>query len=367
MPASVPAQPDVEAPSARVSVRLEPVAAEWSGRVPPDGAFRAVPLLLVLGDPADLVVVGRVHVRQDGPDVTVDAVIDGVWVTVDGGWEPAGPAEPRDVDVRIQRALREVRVDAPAEVLADPQGAVARFAKSLAEGSRGAVARLRALRYAVESGLADQLRPGRRDSVLPALATLLELGVMSGRAADQAREAVREGLWVWLTDPEAYHSYRVTQDPTILSGHAPADHATRPWMRTHDATVRQCRAMEEQLTAEADVISSLLDAAATVASARESESQQLFNTLVGVAAVGLGLPALVLSLYGADQLVPLTSLRQVLALLPIALAAGLAGVVAVRQLPAGSTRKHVAGTVLVVLALLLFLVFAGVVAPGGGG
>ena len=98
------------------------------------------------------------------------------------------------------------------------------------------------------------------------------------------------------------------------------------------------------------------------ASAREPESQQLFSTLVGVAAVGLGLPALVLSLYGASRLVPLTSVRQAVALLPIAIAAALAGGLAVRQLPAHS--KRTIEVVLVVVALMLLLVFAGGVAPG---
>lgn len=338
-----------------------PPAEGW-GQVADGGALRAVPLLRVLGGPADLVVVGQVHVVVADGTLALDAFVEGVWVAAGGGWEPRAPGDVPDLDERLARTLPAAE-DAPAEVLADAQTAATWFGKAVAERSRGSVGRLRELRYAVESSLADQLRPGRRESVLPTLATLLELGVVCGRAADQAREAVREGLWVWRTDDEAYHAYRTAQDPTILGGHTPADHTTRPWMRAHDAAVRQCRAMDEQLTAEAGIIAGLLDAAATVASARESESQQLFNTFVGVAAVGLGLPALVLSLYGADSLVPLSSFRQGVALVPIALAAILAGVLAVHGLPTRRTRSHIVGTALVVVALMLLLVLAGMVAP----
>ena len=341
---------------------------DWWHDVPTEASLRVVPLLRVPRDGADgadgAIVVGQVHLRLKDGGLTARAYVTGAWVRSGADWQPM----PDDGRPGLASAMAAAGFPLPAggaaEAPGDPTAVVAVLAKTVAEESRGAVADLRDLRYRAESSLAEQLRPDHRDTVLPTLATLLELGVICGRAADEARETVREGLWAWLTDPDAYQAYRASQDSTLLTGHAPADHATRPWMRAHDAAVRQCRAMEEQLGAETGVIAGLLDAAATVASARESESQQLFNTLVGVAALGLGLPALVLSLYGADRLVPLTSLRQALALLPIALAAAVAGVVAVRRLPTGRTHTHVLGTTLVVLALMLLLVVAGVLAPG---
>lgn len=139
---------------------------------------------------------------------------------------------------------------------------------------------------------------------------LFELSIVTNRARDEARAAAREGFWLWLTDIEAYQRHRSTLDPTLLNGHQPADLDTRPWMRTHDAGVRHCLAMDQQLSDEAALIAGMLDAASTVAVARESESQETLNALMAVAALGLGIPALVLAYYGADRLLPLNDWRR---------------------------------------------------------
>jgi hypothetical protein len=193
---------------------------------------------------------------------------------------------------------------------------------------------------------------------------LFELSIVTNRARDEARAAAREGFWLWLTDIEAYQRHRSTLDPTLLNGHQPADLDTRPWMRTHDAGVRHCLAMDQQLSDEAALIAGMLDAASTVAVARESESQETLNALMAVAALGLGIPALVLAYYGADRLMPLNDWRRAVAMLPIVLAAVGAGFLAQHRLPAQqANRRQKMWVVLSVLSLIDLLALAGILAP----
>src|SRR5438094_7258762 len=85
------------------------------------------------------------------------------------------------------------------------------------------------------------------------------------------------------------------------------------------AAVRQCEVMDTQLDEEASRLHALLTSMSTFAVAQDGEGQQRFNLVAAVAAAGLGLPALILTLYGAQTYLPLDSVDHVWrALLPIA-------------------------------------------------
>jgi len=193
----------------------------------------------------------------------------------------------------------------------------------------------------------------------------LQLGIDLGRGADNAREVIREGLWVFLTDSTAYHSYRVVQDPRIINGALPATELTRPWLRLHDAAIRQCTELRGQRDAESACVHALLSAAASVSSSREADAQTNFNTLAAVASLGLGIPALVLALYGADRLLPLDTLQRQFAFLPVAAGLVFATVLAMRRSPTGKHRRvWLAGAMAALLSLLGLLIVAGLIAPG---
>jgi peptidoglycan/LPS O-acetylase OafA/YrhL len=125
--------------------------------------------------------------------------------------------------------------------------------------------------------------------------------------------------------------------------------------------------MDRQLSEEAALIAGMLDAASTMAAAREGEAQETFNALTAVAALGLGIPALVLAYYGADRLLPLNDWRRAGAMLPIALAAVAAGLLAQRRLPARHVnRRQKLQVVLSVASLIVLLALAGLLAPDVG-
>jgi hypothetical protein len=241
----------------------------------------------------------------------------------------------------------------------------AELAKGLAEESRNAAADLREIRYALELELAEtSTRASTHGSQASVVSALLQLGIICGRAADSAREAVREGLWVHLTDPAAYHAHRVLLNPAIVTHLAPATVLTRPWMRLHDAAIRQCIELGTQLNAESVAVHALLAAAASVSSSREADAQTSFNTLAAVASLGLGIPALVLALYGADRLLPLDTLPRQVAFLPVAAGLVFATVLAMRRSPRGEHRRvWIVGAAAALTALLGLLVIAGVLAP----
>jgi len=88
---------------------------------------------------------------------------------------------------------------------------------ALAELSRDAVASVREIRYDLEHRLAHFSSKGLpTSSNTPIVASLLQLNIICGRAADEAREAVREGLWLHLSDSAGLS--RVPQAP------GPVDH-----------------------------------------------------------------------------------------------------------------------------------------------
>ncbi len=240
----------------------------------------------------------------------------------------------------------------------------AQLVKELAEDSRNALSELREVRYELERQLAESSAESTAlEEHTSVVSSLLQLNIICGRAADQAREVVREGMWVHVTDSEAYHSYRRLQDPTIINQYSPATSETRPWMRLHDAAMRQCTEMRKQLDAESASIRTLLTSASSISSSREADAQTRFNTLVAVFSLGLGVPALVLALYGADMIVPLNTVPRQIAFLPVALGLIVAAVIAAIKAPRGRGRMVWMFGALSILLVLVLLFIAGIMAP----
>ena len=72
--------------------------------------------------------------------------------------------------------------------------------------------------------------------------------------------------------------------------------------------------------------------------------------------LGLGVPALVLVLYGAQLILPLDTVRQQIAFVPIALSLLVAAILALKYAPRGATRRvwiYAAVSVLIVLVCLV--------------
>ncbi|WP_146069629.1 hypothetical protein [Arthrobacter sp. B0490] len=274
-----------------------------------------------------------------------------------------GLDELNDLTVHNFPLLQELP-DWPPTPPVDQEGLAAYFAKAISEQSRDCISQLREIRYGLENRLAHHSShdSGSEDHA-SVVSSLLQLNIILGRTADQAREAVREGLWVYISDEEAYHSYRRLQDPSIINEYPPATADLRPWMRLHDAAVRQCGELRKQADAEAGSVRALLASASSISNAWEAEAQSRFNVLLAVVSVGLGVPALVLALYGAEVLVPLNTPPRVLAFAPVAAGLLLAAFIAVLKAPKGRHRaiwRLGAGVILLALALL---VAAGISAP----
>ncbi|QNE13841.1 hypothetical protein [Pseudarthrobacter sp. NBSH8] len=336
------------------------------------GILRVVPLLRVSGEKGRRVVlVGHSCLSiQDIDHAAVESFVTNAWVegADDGEFVRVTVAEA-STNEQVQAATAEFNRELPewpdATSVTDNQLHIAKHAKALAELSRNAVASVREIRYDLEHRLAHfSSKSHPTTSNTPIVASLLELNIICGRAADEAREAVREGLWLHLSDPEAYHSYRRLQDPSIINDAAAATSTTRSWMRLHDAAVRQCLEMRKQLDAESGSARDLMAAAASVSNSREADSQAAFNTLAAVASLGLGIPALVLALYGADRLLPLDTEPRQLAFIPVAAGLLLAAVIAIWRAPKGkSSRIWIVGAIGIIMILLALLVAAGLLAP----
>jgi hypothetical protein len=334
--------------------------------------LRLVPLLRVSGEKGHRVVlVGHSCLAiHDVGHVAVESSVTNAWVEGpdEGEFERLDVAAA-GVHEQVEAATAEFERELPDWPGATPQEnlqmQIAKHAKALAELSRNAVASIREIRYDLEHRLARFSSKGHpTTSNTPIVASLLELNIICGRAADEAREAVREGLWLHLSDSEAYHSYRRLQDPSIINDAAMATSTTRSWMRLHDAGVRQCLEMRKQLDAESGSARDLMAAAASVSNSREADSQAAFNTLAAVASLGLGIPALVLALYGADRLLPLDTEPRQLAFLPVAAGLLFAAVIAIWRAPKGkSSRIWIFGAIGIIMVLLSLLVAAGLLAP----
>ncbi|MEY7971751.1 hypothetical protein AB8O38_07080 [Saccharomonospora xinjiangensis] len=268
-------------------------------------------------------------------ETTVDVVVQAVWAENDGWHQetelPGGLAEA------LFAALAS-----PSHLVPDePQARAVVMAKAFAEGSRNELARLRAMRYELERRIADLLAQRTTTTLRAVLAEVVELSMAVSRARDQAREAGRSRLHSWLWS---------CGEP--------------PMAPVHEAALRHCRAMDTELAEEDARLHSLLSGLSTLAVAQDGEAQQRFNLAAAAVAAGLGLPALILALYGADAVLPLDSWASAWrALLPIGGTTLLAVLLAVRKMPGRAHPGHYATAVVAVLALVAILFVAGALAP----
>jgi hypothetical protein len=313
-------------------------------------AFLAVPYLRVVGeDGARRLVVGQVRVGVTGDRTSVVLALEAMWSEA-GGWHQE-PELSIDLDDELVASLAE-----PAHpVSGDASTTAVIVAKAFAEASRNEVTKLRVLRHELERHLANLLAGRENITLRPLLSQIIELSVAFNRARDQARSAVRDGLWIWLWDNDTYQRNR---------GSLPPSPDEPPWARTHRAALRHGEAMAEQLAEEVALLHALLSSMSTFAVAQDSEAQQKFNLIVTVAAAGLGLPALILSLYGAQAFLPMNTFdRAWRALLPIAATALVASGVALHRMPGRAGLRHYVIALLLVLTLVIVLLFAGALAP----
>ncbi|GGS58299.1 hypothetical protein [Actinokineospora fastidiosa] len=315
-------------------------------------AVLAVPFVRVIGKRGGRrLVVGMVRLTVAADDsAAVTLLLHNSWSET-GGWHQ-DVVSADQVDDELLASLAR-----PEHVLTgDPRARAVAAAKALAEASRNEVLRLREVRYELERQVADLLAQRRSFALRPVLAQVIELSIALGRARDVACEAHRDGLWIWLWDPETYHHNRKTDNG------APDP---KPWGGTYRAALAHCSAMDAQLAEEVERLTSLLNSMSTFAVAQDGEAQQRFNMIAAAAAAGLGLPALILSLYGADAFLPLTNLDHAWrALLPIAVTTLCAVTVVLRRMPGRARPRHYLFAVLLVLSLSAVLLVAGALAPG---
>jgi hypothetical protein len=270
----------------------------------------AVPFLRITSGEHRKILVGEA--RTDGESVEV--VIRAAWSDVQGWRQSTWSAED------VAGTLTE-----PAHQVGDREKSLT-IAKALAEGSRNTVADLRGLRYEMERRIADLLAQRGNTALRMLMAQLVELSMAVSRARDVAQEAVREGRFT-----------------TVI--------------------MRHCEAMDIGLGDEATRLQALLSSVSTFAVAQEGEAQQRFNTLAAAAAAGLGLPALILSLYGAEDYLPFTWDRAWRALTPIAGVLTVAAGIILSRVPGRTTAKHYLVALGLIAGLVSVLLIAGFLAP----
>ncbi|WP_026123044.1 hypothetical protein [Nocardiopsis halotolerans] len=308
------------------------------------------PLLRVLGPPGRRrVVVGRIRVRTGRDAVPeVALAVQAVW-SEDDGWHQDRSASG-DADEELTASLAR-----PAHtVVGDERSMAVTMAKAFAESSRNEVLRLRELRYELEQRMADHLAGRTEGPLRPLLAAAVELSTAVGRARDQALEAIRAALGVWVWDRQAYLRVR----DGVEADTAPA------WEARLRAGVRHCQAMERELNEEADRLQALLGGMSSFAVAEGAVAQERFTLAVGAGAAVIGLPALVLSLYGANPYLPLDSFDGTWRiLLPIGVTALTAVFVVIRWMPGPKRPHHYLTAAGAVAALLSVLLLAGALVP----
>ncbi len=177
----------------------------------------------------------------------------------------------------------------------------------------------------MERQVADLLAQRKSTALRMVMAQLLELSIAFSRARDHARVTLRE-----------------SKLPAVL---------------------RHCEAMDVELGDELTRLQSLLGSVSTFAVAQEGEAQQRFNMLAAAAAAGLGLPALILSLYGADIYLPFTWDKAWRALAPIAGVLTLAAGIILHRMPGRTTAKHYLAALGLITGLISVLLIAGFLAP----
>ncbi|MCX2947724.1 hypothetical protein [Lentzea sp. NEAU-D7] len=297
---------------AEVTLTVETGGGRWDGR--------GAPFVRLVGTEGDRkILIGQARVE----DTRLSVIISAVW-SEEGRWHEV----PWQNDY-LGDTLKHPRHRVPAD-----EHAAEVVAKAIAEGSRSVVGQLRDLRYAMERQVAELLAP--RSGGQPRSATalrmvmvqLVELSTAFSRARDRALECLREYTW-----------------------------------QPNDRAKRHVEAMDVELSDEVTRLQSLLGSVSTFAVAQEGEAQQRFNMLAAVAAAGLGLPALILSLYGADDYLPFTWDTAWRGLVPIAIALSVAAAVILRRMPVQATAKHYKAAFGLIAGLIGILLLAGLVAP----
>jgi hypothetical protein len=337
---------------AGIAVHLDvvpPDAAPAESRIfaplPRGTAFRIAPLLAVLDTGAGrLIVIGQCQVTVEPNRAPVVRVLArGLWLAAQSADTPRRRRIRRRGAARISAPdhnwrmvpefdrLRELLIpwlrNNPHAIPVDREGRATVIAKAIAESSRNEVHTVRAVRYELERVIGANLRRLRTQELEYVLADVVELTVAVSRARDEATEAWRGGLSSWRSDPAAYHAQRRLQDPTLPRRPGARQALRRPWFASLDAGVRQCRAMDQLLAEETTVLHQLLDAAASVSVARDAQAQETFTLVATVGGVLIGMPALIITLYGAQSVLPISTSNAVV-LLPVAAAGLVAGLLA---------------------------------------
>jgi hypothetical protein len=354
--------------------------------LPRGAAFRTAPLLAILDTGAGrLMVIGQCQVTVAPHRAPVLRVLaQGLWLasgsieaprgrrrrrgrgtgwlrTTDQGWRMIPEFD------RLPGLLVPWLADNPHEIPADAEGSATVIAKAIAESSRNEVYTIRAVRYELERVIGANLRRARTQELESVLADVVELTVAVSRARDEATEAGRGGLSSWRSDLAAYHAQRRLQDPTLPRRPGARRARRRSWFAILDAGVRQCAAMDRLLTEEAALLHQLLDAAASVSVARDAQAQETFTLVATVGGVLIGVPALIIALYGATPVLPISTSNLVV-LVPVA-AAGLVAALLAAFLP-GRERVGKIGrfsaTLIATAATVILLASAGsLVSPKG--
>ncbi len=332
------------------------------------GSVRLAPLLLTEddGDGVRSIAIGEVAVGVDDEHQThLNARVIGCW-RVSG----LRITECSDDTGHIKANLEQQLADAyPTDVekdgngrLQDPCFIAAAGAKAICELSRNSATVIREIRYGLESRLADESAGGASGEHTSVVAAMLKLNIMCGRITDVSRHAVREGLYTWITDDEAYHGYRSLRDPTLFNSTPAATVETRNWMRLHDTAMRQCEALMDAIAAESATLVQMLAAASSISSSRDADAQTRLNTLVALLSIGIGVPALVLTMYSTELLLPLQTGRQRVAFVPIFLSLLFAAILAIWRAPKmGENRRVWFAAGVAVLFLLAALVVGAVI------
>ncbi len=322
---------------------------------------RTAPLVMSMAGSQDHLVVGEVLVVvTDDREVHLDLHVVGVWQVVDGRIDVVDDVAQVDVAGEFERTLFSALPPPPSSG-EDAHHKAARFAKAVCELSRDSAIAIRHLRYALEQRLADESTGAAGEEHTSVVASMLKLNIVCGRATDVSTNAIREGLYSWITDDDAYHAYRRVRDRALLIDVEPATAQTRTWMRLHDAAIRQCEALTELLNNESLALVRLLAAASSISSSRDADAQTRLNTLVALLSIGIGVPALVLTMYSTELLLPLQTLRQRVAFLPIFLSLFIAAVLAIRLAPKGGARNIWIAAGIAVLLVLACLVVGAVI------
>ncbi|MEK0154772.1 hypothetical protein [Arthrobacter oryzae] len=288
-----------------------------------DGTLRVLPLLAIIeGGSSRHVFAGSTAIFVQEGKVTDLRV----WLDEEAESNAKGTlreCKPDDSQLALLKSQLKARITDftdSASLSAENEECAAKVSKRLAEDSLDALSKLRELRYDLERELIDP----PRGSTSGIVTSLTLLSIIIGKCTEQARRSVREGLWLWIPESDVYHAYRRHRDPQILRQVEASDFVFPEWTEHHDAATRHCQSLEEQLREESQYVRSLLTAASSISSASEADAQAKLNWIVAAVSIAVGVPGLIFSLYGANNLEELkewsAGLWPYTALLPTSLA-----------------------------------------------